>query len=113
MKSLVEFINENLQQIDESLILFKPTAKNAQDAANVEDAIKNFLNTTKKRYSFNNKHELELFFNDFVKTTDAKILKEFGITDGKSFPSPQPDASSCSANAGKISETLPFSSPAS
>lgn len=85
MKSLVEFINENLQQIDESLILFKPTAKNAQDAANVEDAIKNFLNTTKKRYSFNNKHELELFFNDFVKTTDAKILKEFGITDGKSL----------------------------
>lgn len=87
MKTLVEYINENLQQINEALILFKPTGKNAQAAAKVEDSIKNFLATAKKRYSFNNKHEIELFFNDFVKSAklDSTLLKEFGIVDAKSL----------------------------
>lgn len=87
MKTLVEYINENLQQINEALILFKPNAQNAQNAAKVEDSIKNFLNTAKKRYSLNSKHEIELFFNDFVKFAkiDSKLLKEFGIVNGKSL----------------------------
>lgn len=42
MKSLVEYINENLY-INEALILFKPSAKTAQDAAKIEDAIISFI----------------------------------------------------------------------
>ena len=88
MKTLVEYINENLQQINEAFYLLKNVnAKNAQSAAKVEDSIKNFLIGAKKRYSFNNKHEMELFFNDFVKFAklDSKLLKEFGIVDAKSL----------------------------
>ena len=87
MKTLVEYINESLQQINEELILFKPTAKNAQDAALVEDKIRSFLNITKKRYSLNSKNEIEKLFNDFIKFAelDLKLLKEFGIINGKSL----------------------------
>lgn len=87
MKTLVEFINESLQQINESIILFNANAKNAKNAALVEDKIRSFLNTTEKRYSLNSKHETELLFNDFVKFAklDSKLLKEFGITNDKSF----------------------------
>ena len=44
MKTLVEYINENLQQINEAFYLLKNVnARNAQSAAKVEDSIKNFL----------------------------------------------------------------------
>lgn len=86
MKSLTEYINENMM-INEKLYFFKPSAQRAQDAANVEDAIKNFLNTTSKRYSFENKSDLDQLFKDFCKKSkiDNKLLKEFGIIDGKSI----------------------------
>ena len=86
MKSLIEYINENLN-INEALHLFKPSAKTAQDAARIEDAIKSFINNATKRYSLNNKSDLDQLFNDFMKSKklDTKILKEFGITDGKSI----------------------------
>lgn len=86
MKSLTEYINENMM-INEKLYFFKPSAQKAQDAANIEDAIKNFLNTTSKRYSFENKSDLDQLFKDFCKKSkiDNKLLKEFGIIDGKSI----------------------------
>lgn len=86
MKSLTEYINENMM-INEKLYFFKPSAQRAQDAAKVEDAIKNFLNTTSKRYSFENKSDLDQLFKDFCKKSkiDNKLLKEFGIIDGKSI----------------------------
>ena len=53
----------------------------------VEDKIRSFLNITKKRYSLNSKYDIESLFNDFIKITelDLKLLKEFGIRDGKSL----------------------------
>lgn len=96
MKSLVEFINENLQQINEALYLFKPSAKTLQYTIKIEDGIKSFLRNTTHRYSFGNKSHLEDFFNDYYNyindsgsedklKLDRKTLKEFGIVDGKSL----------------------------
>lgn len=67
--------------------IFSNHLPKAQDAANIEDAIKNFLNTTSKRYSFENKSDLDQLFKDFCKKSkiDNKLLKEFGIIDGKSI----------------------------
>ena len=89
MKSLVEFINESLISEALTLYLFKPKAATAQIAANFEDALRNFLESSKKEYSFNNKADLESFFKDFrdyakreVKDNDRKIL---GVTDAASL----------------------------
>lgn len=85
MKRLANFICEQIEsQINEGFVLVKATAKNAADAATLEDAIHNFLNTTKTRYSFNNKQDLQQFFKDFCDNTkiNKEILKEFGMTDG-------------------------------
>lgn len=86
MKTLVEYINENLY-INEALILFKPSAKTAQDAAKIEDAIKSFFNNSDKRYSFDNKTDLQQMFKDFCSKSklSTKLLKEFGVIDGKSI----------------------------
>ena len=88
MKSLVEYINENLH-INEALILFKPSAKTAQDAAKIEDAIKSFINNSNKRYSFDNKTDLQQMFKDFCSKSkiSTKLLKEFGVIDGKTIAS--------------------------
>lgn len=88
MKSLVEYINENLY-INEALILFKPSAKTAQDAAKIEDAIKSFINNSNKRYSFDNKTDLQQMFKDFCSKSkiSTKLLKEFGVIDGKTIAS--------------------------
>lgn len=85
MRSLTTYINETLETIiNEAFILVKPTAKTATDAAKLEDGIRSFLNTTKTRYSFNNKQDLQQFFKDFCDKTKINnaILKEFGMTDG-------------------------------
>lgn len=90
MKSLTEYINENMM-INEKLYFFKPSSKTFKNAADIEDAIKSFLSNTSKRYSFDNKLDLEQFFKhfcDFAKKHYAitdKTLKEFGIVDGKSI----------------------------
>jgi hypothetical protein len=95
MKTLVQYINENYI-INEALYLFKPSAKTLQYTVKIEDGIKAFLKDTSKRYSFGSKSSLDDFFNDyyrFIQDTknkgafklDKKILKEFGIVDGKSL----------------------------
>lgn len=86
MKTLIEYINENII-LNEALILFKPTAKTAQNAANVEDKLKSFFNNSKKRYSFENQTDIKQMYNDFVKYArlDNKVLKEFNIVDGKTI----------------------------
>ena len=90
MKSLVEYINENLH-INEALILFKPSAKTAKNAADIEDAMKGFLQNTNKRYSFENKSDLDQLFKDFCNfakkhyAIDNKVLKEFNVIEGKSI----------------------------
>ena len=85
MKSLATYIYESLEvQINEAFILVKPTAKTAANAAKFEDELRGFLNTTKTRYSFNNKQDLQQFFKDFCDSSNINkaILKEFGMTDG-------------------------------
>ena len=85
MKSLATYIYESLEvQINEAFILLKPTAKTAANAAKFEDELRGFLNTTKTRYSFNNKQDLQQFFKDFCDSSkiNKAILKEFGMTDG-------------------------------
>lgn len=90
MKSFVDFLNESL--ILEGLILFKPTAKTAQLAANVEDAIKAFINNSGKKYSINSKTDIKQVYDDFLnycakgsntRGVKSETLKEVGITDGK------------------------------
>lgn len=90
MKSLTEFIRESL--LLEALILFKPTAKTAQAAANVEDAIKAFINNSGKKYSINSKTDVKQVYDDFLRYcakgpntrgVKSETLKEVGITDGK------------------------------
>lgn len=85
MKSLATYIYESLEvQINEAFVLLKPTAKTAANAAKFEDELRGFLNTTKTRYSFNNKQDLQQFFKDFCDSSNINkaILKEFGMTDG-------------------------------
>lgn len=96
MKSLSQFLQESqislqskiqeYDRIDEALILF-PNGKPFQLAAKVEDGLRNFLRHCKKRYSFNNKQDLEKLFKDYLDYTHLtwKDVKNFGIVDGASI----------------------------
>ena len=85
MKSLIDFIKESQQTINEGLVLFKFKKDLIKTQIKAEDGLKNFLKHSKKRYSFNNKTDVKNFFTDYCSYTKLtrSDLKELGITDGK------------------------------
>lgn len=84
MKTLQDFIFDNI--ISEGVQIFKLNASNAAIGFKIQDAIRDFIKHSNKRYSFNNKQDLQSFFKDFC-TKKSNItkndLKAFGLYDGK------------------------------
>jgi len=82
MKHINDFIVETL--LTEGAHLFKITASNVHKGIKLEDALKNFINNSKKRYSFTNKQDLQALFKDYCSSShlDRSDLREFGLTSG-------------------------------
>lgn len=79
MKKILEYLSEAL--ISSNFHIFKFNMYNIEDGLELEDKLKSFLRSNRKRYSLTNKTECIEFFNAFYKEKGIRrnILKNFNV----------------------------------